>query len=77
MIIKFYTQGCAPCKAIDSILTQMDVSFHEVDISQDIDKAIEFKVKSVPTLLNTESGERLVGFKSISHTEGWIHDNRD
>jgi len=77
MIIKFYTQGCAPCKAVDSVLTSMEIPFHEVDIGQNIDEAVKYKVRSVPTLLNAKTGERLVGFKGIKHTEGWLSDNQD
>jgi|TARA_B110000908_G_scaffold123405_1_gene144731 glutaredoxin len=75
MIIKFHTQGCAPCKAVSEILNAGGVIYEEVDIGLDIDSAIEYRVQAVPTLLNTETGDRLVGFKDKITVEGWINDN--
>tara|TARA_B100000795_G_scaffold138067_1_gene103119 strand:- start:6480 stop:6647 length:168 start_codon:yes stop_codon:yes gene_type:complete len=55
----------------------MDIPYHEINIGQNIGEAIKYKVMSVPTLLNAKTGERLVGFKSISHTTEWLNDNQD
>jgi|TARA_R110000787_G_scaffold245896_2_gene351705 glutaredoxin len=75
MIIKFYTEGCAPCKAVTQVLNSMDIDYDEIDIGKDIESAIHHKIRSVPTVLNTETGATLVGFKSISKTQEWINDN--
>ena len=75
MIIKFYTEGCAPCKAISSVLNRAVVDHEEVDIGKDIELAIKYKVRSVPTLLNTETGATLIGFKGIRETTEWVNDN--
>ena len=75
MIIKFYTEGCQPCKAVSSVLNSNEIDYDEIDIGKDIESAIHHKIRSVPTVLNTKTGAPLVGFKSISKTQEWINDN--
>lgn len=72
-IIKFMSKGCAPCNAVGSVLDSMGIEYETVDIAEDIEKAIEHQVRSVPTLLNTETKERLLGFNGIYKTEEWIN----
>jgi len=75
MIIKFYTEGCAPCKAVSQVLNSLNIDYEEIDIGKDIDRAIHYKVRSVPTVINTETDATLVGFKGINETTEWINDN--
>jgi len=75
MIIKFYTEGCQPCKAVGGILDNKGIEYEEIDIGKDIDSAIHYKVRSVPTVINTDTGATLVGFKGIYDTEEWINEN--
>lgn len=74
-IIKFMTKGCAPCAAVGEVLDGMGIEYEEVDLALDIDSAILHKVRSVPTLLNTETGERMIGFDGIYKTQEWVNDN--
>ena len=75
MIIKFYTEGCAPCKAVSAVLNNYGIDYKEVDIGKDIDAAIKYKVRSVPTVINTDTGATLVGFKGIYETQEWIDEH--
>jgi len=75
MIIKFYIEGCQPCKAVSTVLNHAEVDYEEVDIGKDIDSAIKYKVRSVPTVLNTETGATLIGWKGIRETTEWVNDN--
>ena len=75
MIIKFYTEGCAPCKAVSKLLDQSEVIYDEIDIGKDIDAAIHYKVRSVPTVINTATNATLVGFKGIYETQEWINEH--
>ena len=75
-LIKFMTKGCAPCAAVGQVLDNLEVEYQEVDLATDIDAAVAHKVRSVPTLLNTETGERLTGFPGIYKTQDWINDNK-
>ena len=76
MIIKFYTEGCSPCYAMSLLLDKMMVEYDEIDIGKDMESAIDHRVSSVPTLLNTANGSRLVGFKDKATVEAWINDNQ-
>jgi len=77
MIIKFYTVGCQPCKAVTQILDHEQIAYESVDIGKDITQAVKYKVRSVPTLLNTDTGKTLVGFHGIFATTEWLNDNTD
>lgn len=61
---------------MSSILDNLDVSYEEIDIGKDTDSAILYRVMSVPTLLNTDNGSRLIGFKNKATVEAWIDDNQ-
>lgn len=76
MLIKFHTEGCNPCYALSVMLDNMMVEHESVDIEKDMDAAIKYRVMSVPTLLNTETGARLIGFKDKQTVEKWLHDNQ-
>ena len=75
MIIKFYTEGCAPCKAVSQVLNSLEIDYKDIDIGKDIDLAIKYKVRSVPTVLNTETGATLVGFKGIMETTELVNES--
>lgn len=75
MIIKFYTEGCQPCKAIGSVMDSLEIDYQEIDIAKDISAAIEHKVRSVPTILNTDTGATLVGFPGMFKSEEWLNDH--
>ena len=76
MLIKFYTEGCNPCYALSVMLDNKMVEYESVDIEKDMVAAIKHRVMSVPTLLNTETGARLIGFKDKETVEKWLHDNQ-
>tara|TARA_R110000822_G_scaffold19575_2_gene63783 strand:+ start:274 stop:507 length:234 start_codon:yes stop_codon:yes gene_type:complete len=76
MLIKFYTEGCAPCYALSVLLDAKMIEYEAIDISKNINQAIKHKVRSVPTLLNTETGARLMGFKDKQTVEEWLDDNQ-
>lgn len=76
MLIKFHTEGCNPCYALSVMLDNKMVEYESVDIEKDMDAAIKHRVMSVPTLLNTETGARLIGFKDKETVEKWLHDNQ-
>jgi len=75
MIVKFYTEGCMPCYALTVLLDELMVDYDEVNIEKDMESAIDHRVRSVPTLLNTDTGARLVGFKDKETVEAWLNDN--
>jgi glutaredoxin len=42
MIIKFYTEGCQPCKAVSSVLNSNEIDYDEIDIGKSISKTQEW-----------------------------------
>ena len=64
-----------PCKAVSTVLNHAEVDYEEIDIAKDIASAIKYRVRSVPTVLNTETGATLIGFKGIRETTEWVNDN--
>lgn len=77
MLIKFFTEGCSPCYALSLVLDEKMIPYSSVDINKDMDSAIAYRVMSVPTLLNTDTNARLVGFKDKETLEKWLNDNQD
>lgn len=55
-IVKFGTPTCGPCKLQDTFLDNFmkegfDVEIEKVDASEDMDKAEEFGVSTIPTMV--------------------------
>lgn len=62
-ILKFYSQGCAPCKMIAPILEDIskahNVEVVHIDVEADPRKAMAYGVRSVPTLVFEKDGDRM------------------
>lgn len=55
-IVDFYSPTCKPCEALVPILDKVvadndNIKLTKVDVTLDRDMAIEYKIRSVPTLL--------------------------
>ena len=63
VVVDFFATWCGPCKMIAPILDQLSDEFGEsakivkVDVDQAKEMAIEYNVKSVPTLIFFKNGE--------------------
>lgn len=69
-VIKFFATWCTPCKqyapifdTVQSQLEPLGYEFESVDVDQDFERAVEFKVKGVPTTVILHDGEV---YKSLS-----------
>ena len=80
-IIRFTASWCAPCKAMASILeevntTNIPIEVVDIDVHQEV--AIEFGIRSVPTLVKIdENGNvagRMVGVKAKNLVEEFLND---
>jgi thiol-disulfide isomerase/thioredoxin len=67
MLYKFYSESCAPCKAMSNylILKYPNLVVSEIDVSDPGNEQIvdAYNVNSIPTLIDTETGKTLTGFQ--------------
>jgi len=54
-LLKFYAPWCQPCKGLSMVIEgaadKIAVPIEDVNIDEDIDTAIQYGVRSVPTLI--------------------------
>ena len=66
-ILKFYSDSCAPCKALSSFLESKGYNTTEVNLDESSELAVKYNIRGVPTLIKTEDGqevERVTGFSA-------------
>jgi thioredoxin 1 len=79
-ILKFHATWCAPCKALSTTMSSMEISLpvEEIDIDVQSDLAAKFGIRGVPTLVVVD-GEtviaRSIGMKSKEQLAKWISEN--
>ena len=75
-ILRFTASWCQPCKTLAKNLEGADLGLpiEVVDIDVYDDVAIEYGIRSVPTLVLVGDGEqkRLTGVKTIAQIKDWI-----
>lgn len=72
VLLDFWAEWCGPCKMLMPIIeeladTQTDVKICKVNVDEEAELAMQFGVKSIPTLVLMKLGERtdsLVGLHS-------------
>jgi thioredoxin 1 len=76
-IMRFTASWCQPCKAMAKNLENADlgIDIEVVDIDVHTDLAVEYMVRSVPTLIlkDGSSDRRLVGVKSAQEIKDWVN----
>jgi thioredoxin 1 len=75
-IIRFTASWCQPCKTLAKNLESVDLGLpiEVVDIDVLSDVAIEYGIRSVPTLVMVEDGtvlKRMVGLKDSKQLKEW------
>lgn len=52
-VLKFYADWCQPCKMLSSVMEDLDlgVPIEHINIDKEMDTAISYGVRSVPTLV--------------------------
>lgn len=71
VLVDFYATWCPPCKMLAPVLekvsnSRQDYKIVKIDIDQNPDKAAEYEVEVVPTLLLFKDG------KLVNKSEGYI-----
>ena len=76
-ILRFTASWCQPCKAMAKILDDIDtnVPIEVIDIDEQSDLAVEYGIRSVPTLimfLGNIEVNRIVGLTTKEKVKNWI-----
>ena len=74
-VLKFSATWCGPCKMLAATLKNVE-GITDVDIDADRQKAIDFNVRSVPTLVFLQDGkevERKTGLMSVGQYQEIIN----
>lgn len=75
-ILRFTASWCSPCKVMSKNLelANLDIPVDVVDIDVFEDVAIEYSIRSVPTLVLLEHGrevKRMTGVQTINEIQVW------
>ena len=78
-IVRFTASWCGPCKSLAKNLEEVDCSIpiEVIDIDVHSDIAVEYGIRSVPTLVMMNENavlKRLVGVKTSTELRNWIND---
>ena len=84
LIIDFWAEWCAPCKAIAPILDELAVELNDklligkVNLDENQDLAMKYSIRSIPTILFFKDGElkdTKVGLASKTDLISWVDQN--
>ena len=72
VLLDFWATWCGPCKMIAPIVEQIaqerpDITVGKIDVDQEMDLAVRFRIVSIPTLIVMKNGEvaaTSVGYQS-------------
>lgn len=78
-VIRFTASWCGPCKMLAKTLENVktDVPIEVIDIDDNPSVAMEYGIRSVPTLIMTEDGnvlKRQVGALPHGQLQEWLND---
>lgn len=77
-ILDFYADWCGPCKMLHPVLKSLEsknpeVQIVKINVDEDREKAAEFGIRSLPTVLFMKEGSILENVKGLK-PEGFYQD---
>jgi thioredoxin len=84
VLVDFYTDGCAPCRAMSPVLQEWEneakgaFKVVKIDASAEAELASTYRVNAVPAFLVFSKGRCLgqtIGMKSKSSMKKWFEDS--
>jgi len=78
-VLKFSAKWCGPCQGLKMAMAGVDfgIPIEDVDIDDNRDTAIEYGIRSVPTMIlirNDAEAKRMSGVKSVEEIRKWIQE---
>ena len=81
VLLDFWATWCGPCKMIAPVLEELAHSYDQslkvgkVNVDEEMELAMQFKIASIPTLLLFRDGEVIaknIGFSPLKELESWL-----
>ena len=86
VLLDFYADWCAPCKAIEPVMKDIQVKYKDqlrvfkVDVDAQPEMSVEYSVSALPTVVLCKSGkliDKRIGLASVSDMDGFVENNLD
>lgn len=84
-LLDFNATWCGPCKMLAPVLEELaqemdgDVAFYSIDVDQNPDLAMQYRIMNIPALLLLKEGEKAgmtVGFQPKENLKQFIEEHR-
>ncbi len=80
VVVDFWATWCGPCKMLSPVLDELsqkrtDVKFAKVNVDEQMELAMKYKVSAIPTVIMFENGaevDKFVGFRPIEAVEEFL-----
>lgn len=70
-LLKFKAVWCGPCKSLTNLIEGVDfgIPLVEIDIDDDFEKAVQYNIRNVPTVVLIEDGKEVKRFSGVKRPD--------